>query len=231
MELLDLYEDLFRYICVLNRWAKTDSHPDYARVRGEIKIKLDQIKKKAATQVRLMNQAARLEVPILFFIDNVISSSRLQFASQWADARLAWDRDEQSGDADFFERFLDKDLPDPSDDAEERLAVYYVCLGLGFTGKYPNAPQELLRYVNRIYPRITRFVDNAGKITQQAYNYTETTILEPEEAGSNLTLVVILFCFLCLSSAAIYYGLYWKWTHELTDSVKTILNAAQTPKP
>src|ERR1035441_1533239 len=37
MKLLELYEDLFQYVCRLNRAAKTPAHPEYARVRSEVK--------------------------------------------------------------------------------------------------------------------------------------------------------------------------------------------------
>jgi len=43
MKLLELYEDLFQYVCRLNRVAKTEAHPEYARVRSEVKTLLEEI--------------------------------------------------------------------------------------------------------------------------------------------------------------------------------------------
>ena len=32
MKLLELYEEIFQYVCRLNRMAKTQAHPEFARV-------------------------------------------------------------------------------------------------------------------------------------------------------------------------------------------------------
>src|SRR5687768_2545979 len=125
MKPLELYEDLFQYLSRLNRAAKAEAHPDYGRVRSEVKTLLDDIIRNAASDVRLSNQAKRLELPIIFFVDNVVCTSRLKFASQWADNRLAKERNELAGDERFFD-FLEQDLTDTSEEAVERLAVYYV---------------------------------------------------------------------------------------------------------
>src|SRR5512142_2712510 len=98
MKLLDLYEDFFQYICRLNRVAKTPAHPEYARVRAEIKDLLEQVVRAASADVRLLNQVKRLELSLIFFTDHLICTSRLKFATQWAQSRLAQERNELAGD-------------------------------------------------------------------------------------------------------------------------------------
>jgi type IV/VI secretion system ImpK/VasF family protein len=229
MKLLELYEDLFQYICLLNRWAKTQSHPEFERVRAKIRSLLKEIKEKAATDVRLQNQVAKLELPILFFVDNVICTSRLtQVAQRWAreekgkdSGRLAWEKDERTGDEKFF-TLLDQDLQLPSEEAGERLMVYYVCLGLGFTGKFPNQPEKLRQYmVDRIYPRISKDVELVPKITPDAYQHTNETTLDNSPADK-LTLVALAFVFLCLSTLVIYWASYHYASKDLTGAVKAI---------
>jgi type IV/VI secretion system ImpK/VasF family protein len=153
MKLLELYEDLFQYVCRLNRAAKTPAHPEYARVRSEVKDLLQQAVRNAASDVRLLNQAKSLELPMMFFVDYLVCSSRLKFAMQWAENRLAKERNELSGDEKFFD-LLEADLKDTSEEAAERLAVYYVCLGLGFMGMYQTQPEQIRRYMEQIFPRV-----------------------------------------------------------------------------
>jgi type IV/VI secretion system ImpK/VasF family protein len=224
MKLLELYEDFFQYVCRLNRAARTPAQPEYARVRAEVKDLLDQVVRNASSDVRLLNQVKRLELPMVFFIDNVICTSRLKFATQWAENRLATERNELAGDERFFVDFLDKDLEDTSDEAVERLAVYYACLGVGFTGMYVNQPETIHRYLERTFPRIRQWIDAdpRTKISEEAYRYTDTRVLT-EPPSRKIILVALLFVFLSLCVLTVCCALYANAVHELRDSVKIIL--------
>ena len=230
MKLLDLYEDLFQYVSRLNRAAKAETHPEYARVRGEVKTLLEEVNRSAAADVRLLNQVKKLELPMIFFVDNVICTSRLKFAPQWIDNRLANERNELAGDERFFD-FLEADLTDTSEEAAERLAVYYICMGLGFTGMYQGRPEQIRKYIEQIFPRIRQWVDSdpRTKISEEAYRYTDTRKLT-EPPNNKIILVALLFLFLCLSAMAFYYALYVNASSDLTDSVKRITRAAEGPK-
>jgi len=67
----------------------------------------------------------------------VICTSRLKFASQWAEKRLATERNELAGDERFFVDFLEKDLTDTSEEAVERLGSVLCVPGLGVHGHVP----------------------------------------------------------------------------------------------
>ena len=223
MKLLELYEDFFQYICRLNRSAKTQAHPEYGRVRVEIKDLLEQAVRNASADVKLLNQVKRLELPLIFFVDYLVCTSRLRFAGQWAEKRLALDRNELAGDERFFD-FLEEDLRDTSEEAAERLAVYHVCLGLGFMGMYQSQPEQIRRYLEQIFPRVRQWVDNdpRTKISEEAYKCTDTRVLT-DPPGNKILLVAIAFIFVSLSVLVVYYGLY---AHAVGDSkgcIKTIL--------
>ena len=231
MNLLELYEELFQYACRLNRAAKTDAHPDVARVRAEVKTMLDEITRNASVDVRLLNQIKRLELPVIFFVDNLICTSRLKFAAQWAENRLAKEKNELAGDERFFD-FLDQDLTDTSEEAAERLAVYYVCLGLGFMGMYQAQPEQIRTYMEKIFPRIRQWidVDPRAKITEDAYRNTDTRMLT-EPPSRKIIFVAILFVFLALTVLSVIYGLYAAAARDLTVSIgriKTEAASAQT---
>lgn len=222
MKLLDLYEELFQYVCRLNRMAKTPRHPEMGIVRQEIKDLLARITQKASAEGMLSEQARKLELPVIFFVDNIICSSQLKFAGDWAQSRLALERNELAGDERFFE-LLDVDLADTSQEAAERLAVYYVCLGLGFTGMYVGQPEQLRIYKDKIFPRIHPWVDAdpRSKISEEAYKPTDTRVLT-EPPNKKIILVMIAFVFLSISILVIYYGMYAKAVGDLKSSVELI---------
>jgi type IV/VI secretion system ImpK/VasF family protein len=229
MKLLDLYEDLFQYICLLNRIsdARPEAHPEYARVRGEIKGMLEGIRSTAASDVRLMNQASRLELPIIFFVDNIICTSRLKFAQQWAGSRLAMEKkNELAGDERFFD-FVQQDLTDPSEEAVERLAIYCTCFGLGFTGMYVTQPEKMRGLVEQIFPRIRQWTDSdRSKLSEEAYKHTDTRILT-EPPNNKIILVALCFVFFSMVVLALYYGLYIKASSDLTGAIQQIADSAK----
>jgi type VI protein secretion system component VasF len=181
--------------------------------------------------VALLNQVRQIERPLIFFVDNLICTSRLSFASQWAMNRLASDYNELAGDERFFVDFMDRDMTDPSAEAAERLAIYYVCLGLGFTGMYVAQPEKIRDYMEKIFPRIRQWLDSdpRTKISEQAYGYTDTRILT-EPPSDKIWLVVVAFIFLSLCVLIVSYGLYYKASAELKSSVGQIIQQAQGGK-
>jgi type VI protein secretion system component VasF len=141
---------------------------------------------------------------------------------------LAKDRNELAGDEVYFD-LLEQDLRDTSEEAAERLAVYYVCLGLGFTGMYQGQPEQLRSYMDKIFPRVRQWIDSdpRSKISEEAYKHTNTTVLT-EPPSKKILLVAIAFLFLSLSVLVVYYGLYAHAVNELDTSVDRI--AAQGDK-
>ncbi len=207
----------------MNRVARTQAHPEFATVRSEVKDLLAEVMRNASSTVSLLNQVKKLELPMIFFINNVICTSRLKFASQWAEKRLAAERNELAGDERFFLDFLEKDLTDTSEEAVERLAVYYVCLGLGFMGIYQNQPDQIRRYTEQIYARIPQWVDRdpRTKISEEAYQHTDTRVLT-EPPSNKIILVAVAFVFLSLSVLTTCYFLYLKGVGDVRGSIRQI---------
>ncbi len=222
LKLLETYEELFQYLCRLNRAAKTDAHPEYLRVRSEIKTLMDEVLRSASADVQLSNQIKRLELPIIFFVDNLICTSRLKFAAQWAENRLAQEKNELAGDERFFD-FMEQDLVDTSQDAAERLAVYYTCLGLGFMGMYQAQPDHIRQYQGKIFDRIRLWMDTdpRTKISEDAYRYTDQRVLT-EPPSRKIVFVALTFLFFSLCAVMVYYALYSAASSVLTESIKEI---------
>ena len=224
MTLLELCEPLFVKICELNRMARLGQSQDHLEVRSEIKGLLEEIQQTAAPDGRLAAQAKKLELPLTFFVDSMIASSQLRFAADWHENRLAKERcNELAGDDRFFD-FLQETLDDPSEEASERLAVFYACLGLGFVGSLAGQTAELKGYMSQMANRLSHLMDRDTKarLCPDAYNSVDTrNLIEP--ASNPLVFVLILFIFLCVSTMVAYVGMYVSATKQLDRAVNDIL--------
>jgi len=257
MTLLELTEPLFQYICRLNRIARRgpSAKPgdttfvsrtaagaaaaargaslDDVVARSEIKALLEDIMSKAATDLRLSQQARKIELPLIFFVDSMISESTLPFAAQWNQNRLAYERQELAGDEKFFD-LLDETLKESGEDAAERLAVFYLCIGLGFTGIYFKQPELLRKTMLSIAPRIRHLAENdqTARICPEAYQGVDTrNLVQPP--SSRMVVVGLVFACFTLAVLISYSILYWQASKNLNQSVQEVLRqdlAVEQPK-
>src|SRR4051812_1689030 len=257
MTILHLTEPLFQYICRLNRFARRGSAPkplgdtsfltraaasaapmvsttparganlDYVVARSEVKALLEDMMSKAATDARLSQQARKIELPLIFFVDSMISESQLPFAAEWNQNRLAYDRQELAGDEKFFD-LLDETLKENGEDAAERLALFYACIGLGFTGIYFKQPEFLRKTMLSIAPRIRHLVENDhnAKICPEAYEGVDTrNLVQPP--SSRMVLVGLVFAGFTLAVLISYFVMYRSASTNLNVSIKEVLQQEQ----
>jgi len=253
MTLLELTEPIFQYACRLNRLgrkaggtssgdtsfiARSPAAPnvpklaslDYAVVRSEVKAMFEDMVAKSNSDIRLNAQIQKMELPLLFFIDSMISESTLPFAAQWNQSRLAYDRNELAGDEKFFD-LLEDTMKDSSEDASERLAVFYNCVGLGFSGIYFRQPEYLRKTMLTIAPRIRHLVeaDQTAKICPDAYEGIDSrNLVQPP--SSRMVFVGILFLCFILSVLITYVFLYRSASKSLSNSMEEILKQEMTLK-
>ena len=224
MTLFDLYEPLFQYICILNRIARKGSNEaiEYDSLRTEIASLLDSINKRAQDDPLLALQAKKLEMPVTFFVDSMISESNLQCAAEWHKNRIAYSHNELAGDEKFFD-LLDETLNDSSPEATERLFIYYVCMGLGFTGWYAGQPEYLRRKMETVAKRIG--VDELNKVARicpEAYEHLDSrNLIEPP--GSRIGAIALAFLALSLVALAVNFYLFRIGLIGLTESLQEIL--------
>jgi type IV/VI secretion system ImpK/VasF family protein len=249
MTLLQATEPIFQFVCRLNRLSRrsaggapaakgdtgfftkaagaSSAAPvsatlDYAVVRSEVKALLAELNQKAGNDGRLMTQVRKVELPLIFFIDSMIAESKLSFAGQWNKNRLAFERNELAGDEKFFD-LLDETMKDSSDEASERLAVFYICLGLGFTGIYFQQPELLRKTMLTIAPRIIQFVerDSSSRICADAYEKVDLrNLVEPP--STKFIYVGIVFACFTLALLIAYFWLYQHNTDMLLKSFEAI---------
>ncbi len=226
MTLLELTEPLFQYVCMLNRIARNPGGEDLTMdaLRPAIVAQFSQMKSEAEGDARLASQYKRMELPLTFFVDSILAESSLSMAPQWNKSRLAYERNELAGDEKFFD-LLDETLNEKGSEADERLEVYYACLGLGFQGWYAGQPEFLRKKMLDISQRIRRVLDadQSARITPEAYEHTDTRNLV-ERAGVKIATIAILFAGLCFIVLAVNFSLFKTASHELSSALQEILS-------
>jgi type VI protein secretion system component VasF len=153
----------------------------------------------------------------------MISESTLPFALEWNNNRLAYDRQELAGDEKFFD-LLDETLKDGSDDAAERLAVFYICIGLGFTGIYFKQPEFLRKTMLSIAPRVRRLVENDpnAKMCPETYEGVDTrNLVQPP--SSRMMIVGLVFAGFTLAVLISYFVMYRQASRNLNNSIEEVL--------
>ena len=227
MTLLDLCEPLFQYICRLNRSARKGGNYELGQVQSEIKGFLTDSKAKSVGE-NLSDQFDKIELPLMFFCDFMIKESALPWARDWKE--LAFERHEMAGDEKFFD-LLEETLKDRAPAANDRLAIFYTCIGLGFTGWYSGQPEYLRRKMKEIGSRLqasgsTQFAD-VQRICSDAYEKVDTRdLIEPP--GTKLLGIAIILVGLIIVLFFTYAFLYRDSAQAETKALQTIRDKAHS---
>lgn len=226
MALLVVCEPLFQYVCRLNRSARKGVELDARTVRSELEDLFKEMEDTAGSDPDLLMQFEKVKMPLMFFTDFMIKESGLNFSGDWEE--MAKDYGEFAGDEKFYD-LLDETLGESSAAANERLAVFYTCMGLGFTGFYTGQPEYLRRKMSEIAGRIRGMmdVDETIRVCPEAYENVDTSdLIEPP--GTKLTGIAIAMIGLVLVVFAVNITLFIQSHSELQESLDTIINNAST---
>ena len=131
MTLLELTEPLFAFVCKLNRIGRKNLSYSGDVACVEITNLFDQMRERATDVPGLRAQFEEMELALRAFVDVSIQRSNLPFADDWRP--ISWDLPEGAAFEDGFFHELEKTLDERGKEARERMAVFYTCLGLGFT--------------------------------------------------------------------------------------------------
>ncbi len=139
--LAEIYADCFALILQLR---STDALGDPETLRGRTKELIKQAERKAERAGISREDARRASFAIVAFIDETILASDWQHKEEWMSRPLQQELfDRYDAGEEFFEK-LETLRDDPGVHAEV-LEVYYLCMTLGFKGKYQLHSQEQLR--------------------------------------------------------------------------------------
>ncbi len=234
MTLVELCEPAFQYVCKINRLGRAGGVASPRMVRDELRALIADIKAKAEKE-NLGPQFEKIELPLIFFVDEMIRESKLAaswgMGGGWRD--LAEDRRELAGGQKFFD-ILEETLLESGDGANHRLAVFYTMIGLGFTGFYATDPSHLRRKTREIAARVRGLVDadQTGRICPDTYENVDTRMLTQPPARKLMAWVVVLVTMVVVLAAS-YYFTSRSSTKELGTVFQRIIDAPSkdTPPP
>lgn len=236
--LLEHLKPLFLYVCEQHRLARERgaSGASYETVRQTVLAKIEAVERAARHDPVLRQHLDRLKEPVLWYLDYTFGSpdNSFPYRQTWNDNRLAdyGPEGNLAGDEAFFDE-LEKELEnDPGDEsANERLAFYYTAMGLGFTGCYFKKNDDhrgkLRDYMQRIYPRVAKYVDAdaSGKVTPEAYRHTDKRdFVAPRRDRPVIFFAGVLLLLGCLMFAYLYW--YMEKTGPLREAIERLPRAA-----
>jgi len=232
MALLELCEPLFKKVCLLNRLgrkgASLSAAVDPEKLRIEIKQLFSDIQRRASAEPGLAAQWQKVELPMIFFVDSMIAECGLSISANWNQNRLAYERKELAGDEKFFD-LLDDTLKDPSEEATDRLRVFYTCLGLGFTGWYAGQFEYLRGKMLDIGQRIGSSMDTNQntRICPEAYAGVDTRDLV-QRPGLSIGAIAVIFLGLFFIVLKVEIYLFRAASLSLLDSLTAIATQETT---
>lgn len=196
---------------------------DYMQLRADIVEILENIETEAARDPRLCELYERVKMPLLFFIDSFIVNSGINCADEWDENRLAYEHGMLSGDEDFFD-LLEEMEADPSEEASECLAIFYTCIGLGFTGFYEENTEFLKKKMDQVAPRIRKYIesDPNARISPECYEHTDRSDLV-EPPSSKLLGIIIAFAGLFIIVFLSILVLFDQAAGDLNRAVNTVV--------
>jgi type IV/VI secretion system ImpK/VasF family protein len=221
MQLVELCEPAFQYVCKLNRIGER-GNLDFQLVRREVKDLLTAIEQRAGMDRLDADKFAKIKLPLIFFIDSMIVESGIRCASEWDSNRMAYDHNELSGDESFYDD-LDRTLSGSDPDKTELLSFFYVCLGLGFTGIYFSQPAMIRDYLVRMEPLLRGFLESDlhQRLVPETYNYTNTSNLVATPAPRIIG-ILLSFVGVALAVFLAVIFLYLGASKNLAESITRI---------
>ncbi|MDR3334666.1 MAG: DotU family type IV/VI secretion system protein [Treponema sp.] len=130
-ELEHLCRPVLTGLCNYWQLVNTGIQPERETFQRTIDSLLEKAKTQAARNPDLSREYARIERPLIFFIDYLVKEGNFSFKGEWRD--LARRYNELSGDEKFF-NLLAAALDDP--ESGSSITLYYLMLGLGFDGDH-----------------------------------------------------------------------------------------------
>lgn len=224
MTLIELCEPLFQSICRFNRAGRKGASIDFATIRSEVLGLFEEMKTRAGADFKLSEQYKKVDMPLRFFVDSMIAASKLPCAKQWHKQRLGLEHDELAGEDKFY-ILLEETQRDTGDDASERLAIFYICIGLGgLLGSYDATPENLRKIMQDIALRIRPYIegDASARICPEAYEHTDTRDLIEPPAG-RVWLMVVIFAICALTALIANWRLSQNAKGDLESALDRII--------
>jgi type VI secretion system protein ImpK len=146
-----LVNPVFQVVIDLLQRIEQGEDPALGPAREQIVVALDEAERKAAASSQLAHDFALAKHALVYWIDEVLINSPWKHAMEWRQQILEWDLYHERLRADrFYEMAHDAEVRANTDPLE----TYYLCVALGFRGRYIESHAELRAWADRVYNRI-----------------------------------------------------------------------------
>lgn len=164
----------------------------------------------------------RVKPIMVYLIDYKMLNTEWEGRNYWFDHRFETDPEvlnevEALGGEKFFEQcdevskeYEVAERRDRRDKEElaELLGLYFICLRLGFKGKYHDYPQELADYTRRLFARLPAYATTRAKdMFPEAYQHNQEIKVD-YRLGMSLAMVLLVFGVI-VSVSAITFRMAW----------------------
>ncbi len=221
MKTLPYFQPIFSYLSLQQRWIDQGGRPIFSEVKTSISALLNQLKKETQTDFFLKAVYHRVRLPLIFYIDFIISQFKAPVAQEWSVNRLAGEENEFAGDEKFF-HILDELMDDVTEEGLESLAVLYQCMGQGFLGWYQQTPEKVRALMEKVALRLPEHPKLTDLIAPAAYQATDERSLIKMPYSKRKLLVWTSATVIALS-CILYYYIFNVSTQKLSDSVDYII--------
>ncbi|HEX8203414.1 MAG TPA: DotU family type IV/VI secretion system protein [Isosphaeraceae bacterium] len=153
---------VFQQVIDLQERVRRGENPALEPQRQQIRAVLDEAQNRATAMTQLAHDFELARYALVYWIDEVLIASSWSHAMEWKQQILEW---EIFGERLRADRFYEQAQ------AAERLAnidpleVFFLCVALGFRGKYVDNHAELQQWSDRVYARIVAGTTQPEKFT------------------------------------------------------------------
>lgn len=207
--------------CVCDYWQYiyAGNQPDKDVFLRRINALMAEAKENASKTPALEREFARMEKPLVFFVDYMVKEGGFPFAGEWRE--MARKYNELSGDEKFFDLLSDA-LDDP--DSSDSLEVFYTMMGLGFDGIYRDDPAYVER---RMKVCASRFSQSKFDVSNEMLTPIDTkkqgkSVEKKVGFFKSVKFVLTLCAIFMMTAYVINVSVFW----NATESYRRALNAA-----
>ena len=193
----NLIGPVVRAIIDLQLKVEQGEHPPMPVVREKVMGRLADAEQKASVSTQLSHDFELAKYALVYWVDEVLINSAWEHAQSWKQHILEWDIYQERLRAD---RFFEKAAEASTLAGTDPLEVYYICVALGFRGKYAGQPEALQKWAERAYGRVVAGSSQPERFLPDEPRDDERGPLAPLPGKSYLLAVSILVSITSLIS-------------------------------
>jgi len=194
-----LVSPVFQRVLDLLQRVEEGEHPPLGPEREQILMALDEASRKAGSSTQLSHDFELAKHGLVYWIDEVLINSPWTHATEWRQHILEWDIYQERLRAD---RFYEKAHAAETLAGTDPLETYYLCVALGFRGKFVDQPADLRGWSDRIYNRIAstgllpdRFLPEETAERSPLNSLPGQSVLLAVSLMVSVTALITLVCF------------------------------------